>query len=150
MDTASSCCFLGAPVPVRGTTRTINTPQCCAIKPTDRKVTRRRALKTILWGVLAYNVPEGEKTARAEDDRGCKNCQGEGKVTCEMCSGTGFWRALAGSDSALRYKGVLCPGCEGEGIITCPVCLGTGEGNVRGLLRRRTVEPGKGRILQSG
>jgi hypothetical protein len=78
----------------------------------------------------------------------CKNCTGSGKVPCDLCSGTGFWRALARNDVNQKYQGVVCPECEGAGTLTCPVCLGTGEGNVRGLLRRRRIEPGPGRILQ--
>ncbi|OSX70255.1 hypothetical protein BU14_0827s0004 [Porphyra umbilicalis] len=80
---------------------------------------------------------------------GCKNCRGGGTVSCELCSGTGFWRAIANNDANQKYKGVVCPQCEGAGSLVCPVCLGTGEGNVRGLLRRRRVAPGPGRILQT-
>lgn len=83
------------------------------------------------------------------DESLCKNCVGSGVVPCDLCSGTGFWRALAKNDVNQRYQGVVCPECEGAGTLTCPVCLGTGEGNVRGLLRRRRVEPGPGRILQT-
>ena len=158
MDAPSSCCFLGVAGPYTGTTKSINTPLCCAKQPSEPKITRRTVLKRLLTNstatLLAFGVLQEEKdrdkSALAEDDRGCKNCQGGGKVSCELCLGTGFWRAFAGNDDALRYRGVTCPECEGSGNKICPVCLGTGEGNVRGLLRRRTVEPGKGRILQSG
>lgn len=82
-------------------------------------------------------------------ERKCTNCRGSGEISCELCLGTGFWRAISGSDPRQKYKGVVCPECEGSGILPCPVCLGTGEGDVRGLLRRRKVQPGRGRILQS-
>lgn len=82
-------------------------------------------------------------------DCNCANCQGSGIISCELCSGTGFWRALAANDPKQKYKGVVCPECEGEGTLRCPVCLGTGEGQIKGLLRRRRIEPGKGRVLQS-
>lgn len=95
----------------------------------------------------------GPKTSRKNrTDDGvakCKNCSGTGMVQCELCSGTGFWRALSKNDVNQRYQGVVCPECEGSGTLRCPVCLGTGEGNVRGLLRRRRVEPGPGRVLQT-
>lgn len=87
--------------------------------------------------------------AAEDDDVKCKNCQGGGMVPCDLCSGTGFWRALASSDKNQKYQGVVCPECEGAGTLRCPVCLGTGDGNVKGLLRRRRVEAGPGRILQT-
>ena len=95
------------------------------------------------------NVNAAEKKSKSSSDPLCKNCQGSGNVSCELCSGTGFWKALAGSNPRQTYKGTVCPECDGSGTLTCPVCLGTGEGNVRGLLRRRKVEPGPGRVLQS-
>lgn len=100
-------------------------------------------------------APEGRKSRAwkpagiSDDDVKCKNCVGSGKVSCDLCSGTGFWRALANNDRNQRYQGVVCPECEGEGTLRCSVCLGTGDGNVRGLLRRRRIEPGPGRILQT-
>lgn len=93
--------------------------------------------------------PSKGTPAPGDDTGTCQNCSGAGKVPCELCAGTGFWRAISGNDPKMRYKGVVCPECEGAGTIICPVCLGTGEGNVRGLLRRRAVQPGPGRILQS-
>jgi hypothetical protein len=98
---------------------------------------RQKATKQKLSNKLADDAPR------------CKNCLGNGKVPCDLCSGTGFWRALARNDVNQKYQGVVCPECEGVGTLTCPVCLGTGEGNIRGLLRRRRVEPGLGRILQT-
>lgn len=114
--------------------------------------TRRTFLKiTLLSAVsLFLTAAPTSRPAAARDEPGvCKNCEGSGKVPCDLCSGTGFWRALSGVDPLQKYKGVVCPECEGVGVLTCPVCLGTGEGNVRGLLRRRRIEPGPGRILQS-
>lgn len=87
--------------------------------------------------------------APTDADVACKNCSGGGIVPCDLCSGTGFWRALASVDKNQKYQGVVCPECEGAGTLRCPVCLGTGDGNVKGLLRRRRVEPGPGRILQT-
>mmetsp|Transcript_18511 Transcript_18511/g.74400 ORF Transcript_18511/g.74400 Transcript_18511/m.74400 type:complete len:115 (-) Transcript_18511:2150-2494(-) len=73
----------------------------------------------------------------------------QGMVVCDLCSGTGFWRATANNDTRLRYKGVVCPTCEGKGELICGVCLGTGEGNTRGMLRKRKLQPVEGRTLQS-
>eukprot|EP00172_Hildenbrandia_rubra_P001192 Plantae.Rhodophyta-Hildenbrandia_rubra.ctg17483.p1 GENE.Plantae.Rhodophyta-Hildenbrandia_rubra.ctg17483~~Plantae.Rhodophyta-Hildenbrandia_rubra.ctg17483.p1 ORF type:complete len:188 (-),score=17.43 Plantae.Rhodophyta-Hildenbrandia_rubra.ctg17483:423-986(-) len=79
----------------------------------------------------------------------CKNCRGSGKVPCELCQGTGFWKALSSTNPRQEYKGVTCPECEGAGTIICPVCLGTGDGNIKGMLRRKKVKSGKGRMLQT-
>lgn len=117
----------------------------------------------ILWAVLVlfgfiqqFSTPQeaaAEDTAPANPgavpEKKCTNCSGRGEISCELCLGTGFWRAVSTADPRLKYKGVVCPECEGSGILPCPVCLGTGEGDVRGLLRRRKVQPGPGRILQS-
>lgn len=139
-------------------------PKCCGRR--SEGITRRSALKRCFvgaasivlsgWGVNsrgeAANAADTGNQAPAEEsaeESACRNCSGSGKIPCELCSGTGFWRALSGSDPKQRYKGVVCPECEGLGSLPCPVCLGTGEGNVRGLLRRRKIEPGPGRVLQS-
>eukprot|EP00177_Eucheuma_denticulatum_P004208 GFKZ01007627.1.p1 GENE.GFKZ01007627.1~~GFKZ01007627.1.p1 ORF type:complete len:176 (-),score=8.35 GFKZ01007627.1:219-746(-) len=120
------------------------------------EISRRSFLRKTLFSAASLFVTgsQPQLTPAAEEDAPktesvCKNCVGSGKVPCDLCSGTGFWRALAANDPKQRYKGVVCPECEGLGSLTCPVCLGTGEGNVRGLLRRRRVEPGPGRVLQS-
>lgn len=130
------------------------TCNCCkgSGRVSRRTVLRRGFLAATSFLIGASN-PSFSNSASAADepssDEVCKNCNGIGKVPCELCAGTGFWRALSGNDPKQKYKGVVCPECEGTGILTCPVCLGTGEGNVRGLLRRRRIEPGPGRILQT-
>lgn len=131
--------------------------QICTCR-SKRSISRRSLLRQgLLAGAAAFfssfttrqEAHAADTNAPAENEPVCSNCQGTGKVLCELCSGTGFWRALAGSSPKQRYKGVVCPECEGVGTLTCPVCLGTGEGDIKGLLRRRRVEPGPGRILQT-
>lgn len=146
--------------------KTRTQPRCCAHDncPKKNQVARRAFLRVAAGAAVIHAAgllpdpvsaepePNEEESPDAPADPsagGCRNCQGGGRISCELCSGTGFWRALASNDPNQRYKGVVCPECEGSGRLTCPVCLGTGEGNVKGLLRRRRVEPGPGRILQS-
>lgn len=134
-------------------------PRACCSRKSSGQIARRTLLQksllaaaSIFLGTTPLSSADAAETADAKDaasERSCKNCYGKGMVTCELCSGTGFWRALQGNDPKQKYKGVVCPECEGTGTLTCPVCLGTGEGNIRGLLRRRRIEPGAGRVLQS-
>ncbi|KAA8491467.1 Protein EMBRYO SAC DEVELOPMENT ARREST 3, chloroplastic [Porphyridium purpureum] len=137
----------------------------------EESVSRRAWLRTscaavfgmVLGGVMGMDARKGtqvaaketkeERIERLEEEAGpCSNCLGKGKVPCEMCSGTGFWRALGASkeNRNVRYKGVVCPTCEGTGTLPCPICLGTGLGYTKGILRRRYVEPPlPGRTMQS-
>lgn len=127
------------------TTRRVKCCTRCGGEKGEAITSRRNLLRVgamALIGTMARGSVDAEEAV-------CRNCVGCGQVACELCKGTGFWRALSGNDENLRYKGVVCPECEGSGKLTCPVCLGTGEGNVRGLLRRRTVPAGPGRVLQS-
>lgn len=145
------------PIPLRralhSPSSTSTCPRCSAHVPDPerRTVLKRLVSSATSLALFAFtgNAHAADAPKVAEEETPCSNCTGSGKVPCELCSGTGFWRALSGSDPRQRYKGVVCPECEGVGELTCPVCLGTGEGNVRGLLRRRKVEPGPGRVLQS-
>mmetsp|Transcript_41562 Transcript_41562/g.50401 ORF Transcript_41562/g.50401 Transcript_41562/m.50401 type:complete len:204 (-) Transcript_41562:306-917(-) len=104
--------------------------------PAPGTLSRRQLICGACLGIGLLNDSSGE--AKAEDGKDCPNCGGAGAIACDMCGGTGKWKALSRKRAQDKYEFTECPNCYGRGKLVCPICLGTGLGNVKGLLRRES------------
>ena len=61
----------------------------------------------------------------------CSYCGGTGKVTCQVCKGTGSREMPIFSFISVYgkpfYRTVRCESCDGIGIKWCKFCNGTGR-----------------------
>ncbi|CAL9129934.1 hypothetical protein MUK42_03396 [Musa troglodytarum] len=118
------------------------------MKETKSLPSRRKCLTCLCASLAVINIsgpsfyaPTGLASEKMEGSSSklksvCRNCAGSGVVLCDMCGGTGKWKALNRKRAKDVYEFTECPNCYGRGKLVCPVCLGTGLPNNKGLLRR--------------
>ncbi|CAH9140962.1 unnamed protein product [Cuscuta epithymum] len=107
-------------------------------KPTSRRLCLTGLCSTVTL-MRGHTSPLSDLRAIAADKKVldvCRNCLGSGAIICDMCGGTGKWKALNRKRAKDVYEFTECPNCYGRGKLVCPVCLGTGLPNSKGLLRR--------------
>lgn len=126
-----------------------------------RRDTLFKGAACVCGGALSHTGSANADLVPLSQDDVCIHCGGTGVAACDMCGGSGKWKATNRKRAKDRYMYTECPQCFGKGTLVCGFCFGSGLGatSVKGLLRRPEaqkmiakmqngqLEPGEGKQL---
>lgn len=87
-------------------------------------ISDRRAM--LLVGAACLAPLMSAQASRAEGDMEvpkCRECAGAGVTPCDMCGGSGRWKALSRKRAKDTYEFVECPQCFGKAVRVRPKLL---------------------------